>query len=157
MLQCRMASVSATKGIHAADRGESAIVTKVSLSGIVKGLSGLIAAAALSILSGPAAAATVVYYNLFNLEGESSLSAAFVTYASLADMLNDENRIGSFTADGNTPFGANIVGTGAFVVADTPHPVSLPATSWLVALGLSVIASARPRRRHAGSRSGPAG
>lgn len=44
------------------------MVTKVSLSGIVKGLSGLIAAAALSILSGPAAA-TVVYYNLFNLEG----------------------------------------------------------------------------------------
>lgn len=80
-----------------------------------------------------------------------------MTYASLADMLNDENRTGSFTADGNAPFGANIVGTGAFVVADTPHPVPLPATSWLVALGLSVIASARPRRRHAGSRSGPAG
>jgi hypothetical protein len=163
----------------------------------------LLAAAALSILGGPAAAATAVYYNLFNLEGESSLSADFVTYATLADMLNDENRTGSFRADGNAPFGANIVGTGsdgttywnlfnlegenslsadfvtyatladmlndenrtgsfradgnapfganivgtgAFIEADTPHPVPLPATSWLVALGLFVAAAARARR-----------
>ena len=49
-------------------------------------------------------------------------------------------------ADGNAPFDANIVGSGAFVVADTPQPVPLPAMSWLVALGLYVIAAARARR-----------
>ena len=61
-------------------------------------------------------------------------------------MFNDENRTGVFVAHGFSPFGANIVGTGAFVVADTPHPVPLPATSWLVALGLVVTAAARARR-----------
>ncbi|MCL4798297.1 MAG: hypothetical protein KJ025_01840, partial [Burkholderiales bacterium] len=73
-------------------------------------LAKLITVFALVCLAGPAKAA---YWNLFNLEGESGLSAVFVTYATHADMLNDENRTGSFTADGNAPFGANIVGTGS--------------------------------------------
>lgn len=70
----------------------------------------------------------MAYYNLFNLEGESNLGAVFVSYATLGDRFNDENR------------------TGAFVVADTPHPVPLPATPWLVALGLGVAGAARARR-----------
>lgn len=57
--------------------------------------------------------ASPVYWNLLNAEGTVD-TAVFVTYHSLPDMLNDENRVGSFTADGFSPFtGSNIVGTGS--------------------------------------------
>ncbi|MDX1390892.1 MAG: hypothetical protein R3241_00830 [Rheinheimera sp.] len=56
--------------------------------------------------------AAMIYWNLFNIENESSQDARYVTYASLEDMLNDENRLGVFNPDG---FGAsaNIVGSGS--------------------------------------------
>ena len=37
------------------------------------------------------------YWNVFNFEGESEVSAEFVTYATLSDMLNYTNRTGDFT------------------------------------------------------------
>ncbi|WES64705.1 hypothetical protein P0L94_01225 [Microbacter sp. GSS18] len=54
------------------------------------------------------------FWSLFNAEEESAASAVFVTYGSLDDMVNDENRVGLFFPDGNG-FGQNIVGTGAGV------------------------------------------
>lgn len=42
-----------------------------------------------------------VYWNLFNLEGEDKIPAAYVTYSSLIDMLTDTNRQGEFQPTGN--------------------------------------------------------
>jgi hypothetical protein len=50
------------------------------------------------------------YWSVFNIEGESAVGADFVTYGSLADMLGDTNRTGTFTRNG---FGRNIVGAGS--------------------------------------------
>jgi hypothetical protein len=44
------------------------------------------------------AQADPTYWNVFNIEGESAISADIVTYGSLTDMLNDTNRLGVFTA-----------------------------------------------------------
>jgi hypothetical protein len=94
-------------------------------------------------IAGAANAATLVYYSVFNIEGESAIDAAFVTYASLLDMLNDQNRTGVFIADGHPPFGTNIVGSGTFLLRDAPSPVSLPGTSWLLGAGLAALAVVR--------------
>lgn len=51
-----------------------------------------------------------VYWNVFNIEGESSVGADLVTYDSLSDMLTDSNRTSVNTLSG---FGANIVGGGS--------------------------------------------
>jgi hypothetical protein len=52
------------------------------------------------------------YWNVFNLEGESSISAEFVTYATLSDMLHDTNRTGDVAP--SQPFvDANIVDSGS--------------------------------------------
>jgi hypothetical protein len=52
------------------------------------------------------------YWNLFNFELEDEEGAAVVTYATLEDMLLDQNRTGSFVYD--DPFsGPNLVGTGS--------------------------------------------
>jgi hypothetical protein len=53
------------------------------------------------------------YWNVFNVEGENSLDAAIATYSTLADMLNDTNRTGTFIPDGSVLFGQNIVGSGS--------------------------------------------
>jgi hypothetical protein len=97
------------------------------------------------------------YWNLFNIEGESTADAAFVTYASLTDMLNDENRTGIFFPDGSVLAGPNIVGTGAFFVPDEPPPpvVPLPASAWLMVAGLGALAAAG-RRSRAAQRRAPA-
>jgi len=52
--------------------------------------------------------ASAVYWSLFNIEGESSLDAVYVTYATLSDMLNDVNRIDNFFPDGGGA-GANVI------------------------------------------------
>ena len=63
------------------------------------------------LLLAPAAQATT-YWNLFNKEGESSDTAVFATYATLQDMLLDQNRTGS--ALPTLPFfDRNIVGSGS--------------------------------------------
>src|SRR5690606_12457275 len=78
------------------------------------------------------------YWNVFNIEGESSLDASFVTYATLADMLTDTNRTGVFVADGSGFFGRNIVGSGAdILLSETPVPAALPLfATGIGALGL---------------------
>jgi predicted HAD superfamily Cof-like phosphohydrolase len=57
--------------------------------------------------------AAPVYWSLFNLEGESTADAIYVTYASLSDMLVDANRTGQFVP--NTVGGAarNVVDSGS--------------------------------------------
>jgi hypothetical protein len=57
--------------------------------------------------------ASVTYWNAFNIEGESSELAAFVTYATLTDMPGDTNRLGTFLPDILTA-GANTVGSGCW-------------------------------------------
>ncbi|HVL06836.1 MAG TPA: calcium-binding protein [Acidimicrobiales bacterium] len=53
----------------------------------------------------------VTYWNVFNVEGESSAPAQLVTYSTLDDMLNDVNRTGVHTPGG--VFSRNIVGSGS--------------------------------------------
>jgi len=78
-----------------------------------------------------ARSAQATYWNVFNIEGESSVSAAIVTYGTLGDMLADTGRTGVFVPD-PLGFGPNIVGSGSDVrrVTDpdttvTPEPASL--------------------------------
>lgn len=59
----------------------------------------------------------VTYWNVFNFEGESTQTAQLVTYSTLDDMLNDQNRTGVFTPDGGGA-SQNIVGGGAFAPTD---------------------------------------
>jgi hypothetical protein len=68
---------------------------------------------AAAVLGFCATFANAAYWNVFNIEGESSTDAAFATYATLSDMMNDVNRTGTFVADGSVLFGTNIVGTGS--------------------------------------------
>lgn len=56
----------------------------------------LLAGAAISLPSH----AIPVYWNVFNIEGESSVGADLVTYNSLTDMLTDINRTGVNTLSG---------------------------------------------------------
>jgi hypothetical protein len=52
------------------------------------------------------------YWNLFNIEGESDLSAQFATYTSRTDMLADTNRLGVFTPN-HFGAGQNLVGSAS--------------------------------------------
>jgi len=85
------------------------------------------------------------YWNVFNIEGESDLNAAIVTYATLLDMLNDENRTGLYTPDGSGLFGVNIVGGGFGFDAVTTVPE--PRMAWLLLLALGAMHIARQRSR----------
>ena len=89
-----------------------------------------------------------VYWNLFNLEGESSADAIYVTYATLADMLTDSNRTGQFVPD-NTGFAAaNVVGSGAWVEQVAPPPaIPEPGSLALMMAGLASLCGARSRLR----------
>lgn len=84
---------------------------------------GLLVAAALGVACAfPAHAA---YWSLFNVEGESGLTAQYVTYGSLADMLGDTNRLGVFNPDAGG-VGRNIVGSGSdFRGGDAPVPAAI--------------------------------
>jgi len=59
----------------------------------------------------PAGAATV-YWNLFNIEQESALTASYVTYATRDDMLHDTNRTGVYDPN-SSGFGSNVVSGGS--------------------------------------------
>jgi len=56
--------------------------------------------------------AQMVYWNVFNEEGESAVSSVLVTYSSLDDMLNDTNRT-EFGVPNTFGLGHNIVGSGS--------------------------------------------
>jgi hypothetical protein len=81
--------------------------------------------AAAVFLSAAAANGAAIYWNLFNIEGESSVNATYITYTTPADMLNDTNRTGNFDHDGSVA-GQNVVGSGATIARD-PIPVPEPA------------------------------
>ena len=101
----------------------------------------LVSAALLALLVSTAEAD---YINVFNIEGESSVSAQFVTYSSLGDMLLDTNRLSVFTPTSGA--GENIVGSGASVTS-SPGGGSVPEPSaWgLFVLGLVALRSVRRR------------
>jgi len=93
----------------------------------------------------------VVYWNVFNFEGESAENSAIVTYATLADMLADANRTGVFTPDSGSA-GANIVGSGASILSQPPS-VPEPSSIILCATGaVGLIGYGRRRRRNGRSR-----
>ncbi|MCU0986776.1 MAG: PEP-CTERM sorting domain-containing protein [Acetobacteraceae bacterium] len=90
------------------------------------------------------AAANASYWNLFNIEGESTVSAEIVTYAAFIDMLNDTNRTGNFNPGGAAD---NVVGTGAGILSRPPVSVAEPGTLAVLASGLAALGFARRRRR----------
>ena len=95
------------------------------------------------------------YWNVFNIEGESSVSADIVTYISLSDMLTNANRTGTYTVGG---FGRNIVGSGSDGTGGggsggggsgggSSGTVPEPATLSLLGLGFASLAVMARRRR----------
>jgi hypothetical protein len=102
---------------------------------------------AVALLIAGSAPAKAAYWNVFNIEGESTVSADIVTYATLADMLDDTNRTGVFTPN-PFGFGANIVGSGAEILL-TPPPGTIPEPGTLGLLGLALLVVAAGHRRPA--------
>jgi len=103
---------------------------------------GLVVIAAAAML--PASAANAAYWNVFNIEGESALTAQLVTYSALNDMLTDTNRLGVFNPTGGFA-GPNIVGSGSdgTLVRGVPEPGTLA----LLGLGVAALAAKRRRRQ----------
>jgi hypothetical protein len=87
--------------------------------------------------------AQATFWSLFNIEGETSISADYVTYATLADMLGDTNRTGVYTPN-PFGFGQNIVGSGSDEM-DTGISVPEPGTLVLFGFGLAGLGLARRR------------
>ncbi|MBF9035991.1 hypothetical protein HKCCE2091_17215 [Rhodobacterales bacterium HKCCE2091] len=87
-----------------------------------------------------------IYWSLFNIEGEATQPAVHVTYATLADMLADTNRLAATVAGS---FARNIVGSGAIPVIPGTSPVPVPAALPLLAGALAGLLAWR-RRRPAG-------
>lgn len=107
-----------------------------------------LSALTLGALTSPAHA---TYWSLFNAEGESALTAQYVTYNSLNDMLTDTNRLGVFNSTGGSA-GPNIVGSGSDVVGGGTVPE--PTTLSLGALaGLLLMATNRLARRRGSATS----
>jgi PEP-CTERM motif len=99
---------------------------------------------AISLAIAGGSTAHAAYWSLFNFEGESAQPAIYVTYATLADMLIDQNRTGTFVPDG---FGAanNVIGSGSDSIPSVSVPE--PGTLALLGLGLAGFWAARRRER----------
>jgi PEP-CTERM motif len=94
------------------------------------------------------------YWNVFNIEGESSQSANIVTYATLSDMLADTNRSGTFIPNPGG-FGSNIVGSGSDNTAGGGGtPVPEPGSLMLVSLGMACLGFRLRRKGAAPQRAG---
>ncbi len=107
-----------------------------------------IAGALLLALGATTTAQAATYWNLFNIEGDSTETAQYVTYASFTDMLGDSNRLAVFNPQG-FGVGANVVGSGATILAAAPPPIPLPAGIWFLVPGLALLgwtARGRPAR-----------
>ena len=89
-----------------------------------------------------------LFWSLFNVEEETSISSAYVTYSNLDDMLNDANRIDTFLPDDTFggSFAANVVGSGAFMVPD-PNPNPIPEPSAFALFLSAIIAVSIVRRK----------
>lgn len=107
----------------------SALTVRVLIAALIVLASGTVARAA--------------YWNVFNIEGESSVSAAIVTYATLPDMLADTNRLG-VSEPNPFGFGVNIVGSGAEIRQQVPIPE--PAPLAILLTGVLMLALVRYRR-----------
>jgi hypothetical protein len=70
----------------------------------------------------------MVYWNLFNLEEESTQNYVYITYDSMGDMLIDTNRTGNFNPNTFGGSSLNVVGSGALemVMTIVPEPATLP-------------------------------
>ena len=97
--------------------------------------------------------AAPVYWNVFNIEEETAQGARIVTYASLNDMLNDENRTSVIAPDGGfVP--QNVVGSGASVdlqdpgVVPTPSPLALLIAGAFMLPGFSSISMGRSSKKN---------
>ena len=108
-------------------------------------LAAIAAAAAAALLGTGRAEASAVYWSLFNFEGESTVSAQYVTYASLANMLTDQNRLGVFDPVGGSS-GQNIVGSGSAQMSSN-GTVPEPGTLALLGLAFAGFCAARWRKR----------
>lgn len=86
------------------------------------------------------------YWNVFNVEGENSLNAAFATYSTLGDMMSDTNRTGVVEATGSGIFGRNIVGSGSTILR-LSAPVPEPGTWLMLVLGFGILGAALRRDR----------
>ena len=89
--------------------------------------------------------AQAMYWNVFNIEGESSIGADLVTYSSFADMLSDANRTSVNTLSG---FGAHIVGSGASLAESVAVPE--PSAAALLLAGILALAIIAWRKAAAG-------
>jgi len=91
-----------------------------------------------------------LYWSLFNVEEETSISAAYVTYNTLNDMLNDASRINTFLPDDTFggSFAGNVVGSGSFNVSDPdPKKVSEPSTFAVFLSAIIGFSIVRRKRR----------
>lgn len=112
-------------------------VVRVSLTGLVFAMLGSF---------GMQAHAAAVYWNLFNIEGESSQNSIYITYSTLGDMLTDSNRTGNFTPDTSGGAAQNVVGSGSALLV-LPNTVPEPGMLALMIAGLCALSHVTHRRR----------
>ena len=99
----------------------------------------------LAVLAVSSTATHAIYWNVFNIEEETSFGAGFVTYNSLLDMLLDQNRAGVFSPDGLGSSENNIVGSGAFVAG--PSMVPEPSAILLFGVGIIIVFASQSLHR----------